>query len=186
MRERPKKGRRNTALSVTFCGLMAALGAGIMIAGGFLGVLTYAAPLIASACLIPVMHEFGKSRAWLAYIATAILSALISADKEEAFFYIFVGFYPIIRSFIQRIRPKLPRLLVKLGFFSVAVGAMYSLLCFVFRSEQVLSDLSELGALLTALFFAGLIAVLLVFDLLLKFAEAIYVKRLRPKLKFLE
>ena len=165
---------------------MAALGAAIMIAGGFLGVLTYAAPLLASLCLIPVIREFGRGRSWLAYIATAVLAALISPDKEEAFFYVFVGFYPIIRPFFQRIKPKLLRFFAKLGFFALAEAAMYSLLCFVFRSEQVLGELGELGTALAVLFFCGLAAVMLVFDLVLGFASAIYEKRIRPKLGFPE
>ncbi len=165
---------------------MAALGAAIMIAGGFFGVLTYAAPLLASVCLIPVIREFGKGSAWLAYIATAVLAALICPDKEEAFFYIFVGYYPIIRPLFQRIGPKLLRLLAKLGLFAVLICAMYALLCFVLKSEQVLADLGELGKWLFAAFLAGLALILLVYDAVIGFASALYEKKLRPKLRFLE
>lgn len=184
MRDR-KKESRNKALSVTFCGVMAALGAVIMIAGGFFGVLTYAAPLIASVFLIPVIHEFGSGRAWLAYLATAIVAGLLSPDKEEVLFYVFVGFYPIVRPFIQRVKRRFPRFLIKLGVFTFAIGAMYALICFVFKMEQVLADLDELGTALTVLFFAGLVLIMLVYDLVLRFADKLYAERLRPKLRFL-
>ena len=181
-----EKSSRTTALTVTFCGMMVALGAAFMIVGGFFGVLTYAAPLIASVCLIPVKREFGAGRAWLAWLATAILSVLVSADKEEAFFYVFFGFYPIVRTVFMRIKPRLPRILAKLAFFAAAIGAMYALLCFAVKAEQVIADLSELGTALKILFFAGLVLIMLIYDFIVKYAELTYVKRIRPKLKFLK
>lgn len=181
-----RKDIRSKALTVTFCGVMVALGAAIMLLGGLFGVLTYAAPLVASICLIPVISEFGSGRAWLAYLATAILSALVSADKEEAFFYVFIGFYPMIRPFIMRLKPRILRAALKLIVFSAAVAGTYAVLCFVFRLmsfEELVS--SDLGTGLAAAFFAALIAVLFIFDLVLGLSERIYLQKLRPKLKFL-
>ncbi|MBQ4341198.1 MAG: hypothetical protein II756_01695, partial [Clostridia bacterium] len=76
------KSRANKALSVTFCGMMAALGAALMLLGGVLAVFTYAAPLLASVCLIPVLREFGKKSAWLCWLATAVICVLLCPDKE--------------------------------------------------------------------------------------------------------
>lgn len=176
---------RNTTLALTFCAVLAALGTVIMLVGGVLGVATYAAPLLASCCLIPILTEYGRGRAWLAWGVTAVLSVLLCADKECAFFYVFIGYYPIIRGRFERVGRKLVRLLLKLLFFAAAVAALYAFLCFVFRLDAVLEELSETGAAMTALFFAGMLAALMVYDAALKVAWILYERRLRPRLGFL-
>ena len=184
MNERTPK--KNTALALTFCGIMAALGVVIMLAGGLLAVATYCAPLLASVCLIPMLCEFGRGRAFLGYVVTAVLSALLSADKESAFFYVFIGYYPIIRGFFFRLRPRLLRILLKLLFFAAATAASYVFLCFVLRLDAVLEELGSASLIVNAALFGALVLALLVFDAVLGRAELIYANRLRPRLRFLK
>jgi hypothetical protein len=165
--------------------MMAALGAAVMLIGGFLAIATYAAPLFASVLLIPVLVEFGKGRAWLCYLATAIVCALICPDKELAFFYAVIGFYPIIRSFFERIPGRFPRTMAKLAYFAVSTAVLYLFLCFVLKLEALLSELGKAGALMNAVFFAVLVAALLIYDAAVGAAHRIYLLRIRPKLKFL-
>lgn len=182
----PKRNsKRNTALTVTFCGMMAALGVVLMLFGSVLAVLTYAAPLLASLCLIPVLHEFGKGRAALCYIASAVLSALLCPDKELAFFYVALGYYPIIRPLFLRIPSKALRFLAKLAFFAVVTGALYAFLYFVLRLDAVMKDLGEAGTVMNVVFFAGLTLCLLIYDMGLAVIDLLYIRRIRPKLKFL-
>lgn len=180
------KSRANKALSVTFCGMMAALGAALMLLGGVLAVFTYAAPLLASVCLIPVLREFGKKSAWLCYTATAVICVLLCPDKELAFFYALFGYYPVIRGAFVRIRSKPLRLLLKLLYFAAAEAALYAFLCFVLRLDAVLSELQSTAAFLNVLFFLGLLAALLVYDAALGVAFTLYESRIRPKLRFLD
>lgn len=180
-----KDGGRNKALSVTFCGMMAALGAVLMLLGGVLAVFTYAAPLLASVCLIPVLREFGKKSAWLCWLATAVICVLLCPDKELAFFYTVFGYYPVLRGVLQRIRSKPLRIAVKLAYFAAAEAALYAFLCFVLRLDALLSELQTTAPYLNALFFLGLLAALLVYDAALGGVFRIYELRIRPKLRFL-
>ena len=103
------RARNRPAFTVAFCGITAALGAAVMIAGGFFGVMTYAAPLAAMVMLVPVLRELGKGYALLAYAATALITALVSPDKELAFCYVFIGAYPVVQKGINRLRPRFLR-----------------------------------------------------------------------------
>lgn len=176
--------RKNTALKVTFCGITAALGAAVMLAGGLFGVMTYAAPLIAAMFLIPARREFGAGAALLAYAATAVVTALISPDKELAFFYVFIGYYPVLKVLIDRIPTRLVRIVIKLVSFAFALSLMYLFLIFVFRLQTVLDEISETGLSIWLALDAALVIVLLVWDLMLRFTELFYEKKLRGKLKF--
>lgn len=182
---RPGGGKRNTALALTFCGVLAALGAAIMIGGGMLAVATYCAPLMASLCIIPMLTEFGRGRALMGYAVTAVLAILLSPDKESAFFYLFLGWYPIVRALFFRIEARTIRVTAKLLCFAAMTAALYLFLCFVLRLDAVTEELSSAGALMNAAFFAALVISMLVFDVVLDRAERIYILRLRPKLRFL-
>ena len=179
---RTNKGR---AYTVAFCSLMAALGAVLMLTGGLVPVMTYCSPLLAGVLLIPVMREHGNKWAWLVWIVTAALSLTLSADKEAAFFYLFLGYYPILKRGFDRVKPKLLALLLKLLFFALAVGAMYGLICFVFRLDIGMEELEELGKLAGLLFYAMLVVCMLIYDYALRNLAILYEYRLRPKLRFL-
>ena len=181
-----KRSKKNSVLAVTFGGLMAALGVGIMLLGGALGIATYAAPLIASVCLIPVLREFGKGNAFLAWLATAVLSLFLSADKESAFFYVFLGYYPIVRQFFERPRSKPVRIALKLVFFAGMTAAMYLFLFYVLRLGAIVEEFGEYGLFYELILLAALVLVMLVYDRALYAADMIYLKRIRPKLKFLD
>ena len=175
---------RVSARALSFCGIMAALGVVIMLLGGVLGVATYIAPLAASVCLLPLLYEFGRGSALMGFIVTAVLSALICADKEQAFFYIFIGYYPVVRGFFARIGARPLRILAKAVFFAAALAAMFAFLIFILKLGDLISDLVSFAVWLRICFFAALLLTLMLYDLALGLMERLYLFRLRPKLKF--
>jgi hypothetical protein len=182
-----KNGREaaSGAGKLAFCGLMAALGAAVMLLGGVLGVATYCAPLIASAFLIPALTEYGRGYAWLAWLVMAVISVLLSADKESAFFYVFLGYYPIIRALFLRIEKKPLRIAAKLLYFALAAALLYLFLCLVLKLDAVLEDLGSVSAAVNAVCFAVLVALMLGWDYSLGLAENLYLRRIRPHLRSL-
>ena len=128
-----KNNTANRSRMVAFCAMMAALSTVIMLTGGLIPVLTYCSPLAASALLIPVLEEYGKGKASMVWIVTAALSILIGVDKEAAFFYLFLGWYPILKPLFDRLPLKGMRMIVKTCVFSAAIGIMYALLCYVLQ-----------------------------------------------------
>lgn len=176
------KKNGSPAYTVAFCSLMAALGAVLMLTGGLIPVMTYCSPLLAGVLLIPVLREHGRKWAWLTWIVTAALSLILSADKEAAFFYLFLGYYPILKPLFDRVRPKPLALISKLLFFALAIGAMYALIAFVFRLDVGLEELEELGRYAGILFFVLLTGAMLIYDYALRNLALLYEYRLRPKL----
>ena len=176
------KAKKRPAYTVAFCSLMAALGAVLMLTGGLVPVMTYCSPLLAGVLLIPVMREHGIKWAWLVWIVTAALSMILSADKEAAFFYLFLGYYPILKLYLDRVKPKAFALVLKLMYFAIAVAAMYGLIYFVFRLDVGLEELEELGRFAGIVFFVMLVVCMLIYDYALRNLAILYEYRLRPKL----
>ncbi|MCR5611950.1 MAG: hypothetical protein K6F68_09020 [Clostridiales bacterium] len=180
------KRDKNKALKVAFCGITAALGAGVMLAGGLFGVMTYAAPLIAALFLIPVDREFGGGAAMLAYLATAVVTALLSPDKELAFFYAFIGYYPVLKRLIDRLPLRLVRFIIKLVFFASSLAVMYLALIFLFKLPAVLGEIEESGLVLWLALDSALLLILMLWDVIVRLTRIFYELKLRPKLKFVK
>ena len=71
-----------------------------------------------------------RKSALTCYIAVSIISLLIMPDKECALTYVFFfGFYPIIRDFIEKIKPKPLSYSVKLVIYNAGI-IISQLLCF--------------------------------------------------------
>lgn len=173
---------KSRAYTVAFCSLMAALGAVLMLTGGLVPVMTYCSPLLAGVLLIPVMREHGDKWAWLVWFVTAALSMILSADKEAAFFYLFLGCYPILKRGFDKVKPQLLSLAAKLFYFAATVAAMYGLIYYVFRLDIDLEELRELGKLAGIAFYGMLVVCMLLYDAALRNLAILYEYRLRPKL----
>ena len=173
---------RRTSWTVAFCALMAALGTALMTAGGLIPIATYCSPMLAGLLLLPVLEEFSRREAWMVWAVTAALSLILSPDKEAGAMYLFLGWYPIMKPFLDRLRPHALAFATKLLLFLAAIGLMYALLCFVFQLDTVLEDFRELGVALNLLFDLMLVAAMLLYDFTLGPLRLWYVRRLRPRL----
>lgn len=137
--------RRTPASRIALGGVLAALAVVIMSLGGLIPVMTYVSPMLCALLLKIVLELCGVRIAWAWYGAVALLSALLSADKEAAAVFIFLGYYPIVK-------PKLDRLrfpwLWKLVLFNVSVGVMYFLLLQLFGMAQLRAEFEEFSTVM--------------------------------------
>ena len=132
--------------------------------------------------LIPIFVECGEKLSWCAFAAIAILSLMLCPDKEAALFFLFLGYYPIVRWRLEQIRSTALRIIAKLGVFNIAVGLTYLLLIFLFRMDRIIQEYQEMGLILTAVCLLLGNITLLFYDRLLANITALYVNRLRNKL----
>lgn len=167
--------------AIALCAVMAALAALIMLTGGLIPVMTYCSPMLASLCLIPVLDAFGSGPSWAVWAVTGALSLLIGADKEAAFFWVFFGFYPIIRPFFNRIKSRPLRIALKACLFAALAAVMYGLTCFIFGIDEIVSSFSA-STVINIAFLAGIVICLLLYDRALPGLIFVYEKRLKGRL----
>lgn len=138
--------------ALAFCGVMTALGVVILMLGGFLGIGTYAAPMLAGLMLLPVGSRYGRKYYALVWLAVSALALILVSDVEEGLMFLgFFGWYPILRPALQR----LPRVLgwaVKFLIFNAAMVALELLVLLVLVPEAL-----EPGLLLALLAVANLV-----------------------------
>jgi hypothetical protein len=137
---------RNGAKSVALGGMMAALAVVIMCMGGIIPLATYVCPMLCAVLLAAVLRLTGRRIGWAWYGAVSLLSLLLGPDKEAAAVFVFLGYYPIIKPWIDR--RKVP-FLWKITVFNLSIFVMYALLLYLFKLDQVVREFSEFGLVLT-------------------------------------
>lgn len=135
-------GARQIALG----GVMAALAVTIMSMGGLIPVATYVCPMLCAIIQFFVVLTCGKRIAWAWYGAVAILSLILGPDKEAAAVFVFLGYYPIVKPAMDKLRLSW---LWKGLLFNCAILFMYWLLMNLLGMEQLAAEFSELGTVLT-------------------------------------
>ncbi|MBO4836423.1 MAG: hypothetical protein J5564_01885 [Clostridia bacterium] len=186
----PASSRRDSArrqsMRAAYCGMAAALSAALMLLGGVIPAATYAVPMLCGLILLPVLLEFDSRAAWITYAAAALIALLMDADKEAAFFYIFLGYYPIIKWRLDRVRSRPLRLLAKTALFLCSMGLMYGLLALLFPMAAFMREFGEMGLWMTILFVLLYVVCMLIYDRILLPMAMIYMNRIRPRLRFLK
>ena len=88
--------------------------------------MTYALPAIAGALLILLTIEAGTKWALGAFAVTAVLSFVLAVDPQASILYVaFLGYYPILKSWLERIPKRWIEWVVKFALFNVAAVASY-------------------------------------------------------------
>lgn len=127
-------------------GMMAALALVVMCLGGMIPLATYVCPMFCAVLLMVVLKLTGRRVAWAWYGAVSVLALLLGPDKEAAAVFVFLGYYPILKPWLDK---RKLAILWKLVLFNVAIFAMYSVLIYVFGLAEVAAEFKELGMVLT-------------------------------------
>lgn len=139
--------KRTPAGVIALGGVMAALAVVIMSLGGLIPVATFVCLVLCMMLLTLVLRRCGRRIGWAWYGAVAILSLLLSPDKEAAALFLFLGYYPIVKPGLDQ---KKLRWLWKGLLFNGSVLVMYWLLMHLFGMAQVAAEFEEMGAAMTA------------------------------------
>lgn len=142
---------RRKSQEMALCGVLSALAVVILFLGGLIPPATYCAPMLAIVVLVPILVDCGPKMAGTSWAAVSLLAMLLVPNWELTLFYVFFGFYPLLRSRVQSLRSPALRLLCKLAYCSLSTLAIYVLLIFLMGLEAVAADFQGLS-LFMALF----------------------------------
>ena len=157
-----------------------ALGGLLTFLTGLIPIGTYALPAIAGVLLIVAVIEIGAKWAWMIYAAVAVLSLLFAADKEAALlFVLFFGYYPVLKSFLERISNKVLSWISKFAVFNVAVVACFFLAVNFLQLPE--DSFTVFGFYLPWVFLILGNAVFLIYDIALSGLVATYVEKLHHR-----
>ena len=138
--------KRNSAQKIALGGLMAALAIVIMCLGGLIPFATFVCPMLCCMITKLVLSMCGKRIAWAWYGAVAILSVLMAPDKEAAAVFVFLGYYPIVKPWMDKLKLSW---LWKGVLFNCAFLLMYWLLIHILGLSEIANDYEEAGIVMS-------------------------------------
>ena len=169
--------KRSSARSVALAGILAAVAVVFLLIGSLLELFDISMAAFASLAVMVALVELGKGWALGVYASASAISLLILPTAAGVVFAGFLGYYPVLKVYLDRIRNKILQYLAKLGVFAVFLGAAYFLL-WKFAGPE-----SEW--IVTAKWLIPLAAVtFLVFDFCLAKLAVFYLVRIRKHLPF--
>ena len=138
--------KRNSAYAVALGGVLAALGVVVMCLGTLIPVATFLCPMVCMILAQVVMKTCGGKMGWAWYGAVAVLSLLLSSDKEAAAVFAALGYYPMVKPRLEK--RKLPWLWKGL-LFNAVILALYWLLIHLFGLDALAEEFAEAGRVMT-------------------------------------
>lgn len=147
--------KRNDIRKIALGGLLAAVAVVIMCLGGLIPVATYVCPMLCSLTLFLVMRFCGRRIGWTWFAVVAMLSLLLSPDKEAAMVFLAIGYYPLVKPKLEKHRFSI---VWKFLLFDLAVAVAYAAMAWLLGMEEVIAENMELGMI-------GLVVILILGNL---------------------
>lgn len=179
-----EKQSPSAAYVVSLCGIMCGLALAVMFFLSMIPAFEYISPAVAGVLVWVVRERLGVKYGMVSYIAVGALIMFFSPNYEASMMYVFLlGYYPIIREFILRLKNRFLQWLLKLTIYVSTSVLCYLLLIYLFGMSQLLEDMGEFGRY-GPLVLLGMGAVAFVmYDIFLSLFAPFYEKILKPKIQ---
>lgn len=166
-------------VKITLCGIVAALSVVFMMLSYF-PYLTYAVPAITGLLTMMLVIEINVKWAFAAYIAASVLVFIFAEPESKLMYICLFGYYPIIKSLIERIGRSAAEWPLKLLVFNASVLVIYFVLAKLFGVS--LDDFATLGKYGAYIFLAFGNVVFVIYDIAVSRMAMVYMNVLHPKL----
>lgn len=130
------KNQNSRTYNIVLGGIIAAMSIVIMLLTILLPIAEFVFPALAGILLVCTVFEVGEKWSYVIFAAVSILSMILLPDKSPALYYIlFLGHYPITKSYLERIKSKPLKWTAKIIIFNILAVITALLLKFVFQIE---------------------------------------------------
>ncbi len=142
---------------------------------------TFAFPAFAGMMLVCVVIELGYSWAFVVYTVVSLMSLLFLTDKEAALYYVaFLGFYPIVKGLIEKLRNKTIQFIIKYLIFNACMVLAFYLSIYIFSIPK--ESFNLFGIYLPWVFLLLGNAVFIVYDYCISKVVTIYLLKIHKLL----
>ena len=171
--------RKSSTLTLVIAAAISALGVITLMLGSVVQMLDLSVAVIASLFVVFAVIELRGPYPYLVYAVTAVLSMLLLPVKTAALSYFcFTGYYPILKSRLEKSRlPDVLCWVIKILFFNAVLAVAVLVTVFVLHLPM-----SRIAYLMLAL----LTPVFVLYDVALTRLITFYMIRLRDRLTFLK
>ena len=143
--------------------------------------LTYALPAIAGLFIMVIVIEVDYKWAFLTYLSSSFLTFLFAEPESKLMFICLFGFYPILKSVIEKLNKALIEWVLKLSVYSVSVLLVYTV--FAKLTDISFEDIGNLGNYGAVILFVFGMIVFVLYDIALSKMADFYLARFHSRIK---
>lgn len=169
--------KKNKSNNIALSGILSALIVVLLLLGNLLQLFDLSMAAISGLVVLIAMVEMEPKWALGVFAVSALLALLISPQTASIVFAGFVGYYPVAKKQLDKIKPKFVSLIIKLVWFNLFLLLAWLVI------ERLLG-LGEVTAINKWVFVPICNFCFLLYDLLLEKFAILYVVKIRPKLPF--
>lgn len=179
---------KKLSFKIAYCGIATALCLVAMFCTGVIPFSMYLMPVVAAILLLFIKEELGNKWAWLSFIAVSLLSLMLTPDWEAKLLFITtIGWYPLAREHLVRIKPKWISFVVRMLILNVTAAACY----FVLIKLLGMTELLDTGGQAIWVFAVSTIIIAQMFFVVFEFSvgrfslyyKKVLSKKLRKRIK---
>lgn len=143
--------------------------------------LTYTVPAVTGLFMMVLVIELDKKWAILAYIASSLIILFIAEPESKLLYVCLFGYYPILKSVIERINKLFIEWLLKIIVFNASVLVAYLLFSKVFNIS--LDDFNEFGRIGIYIFMLIANITFVLYDIAISRMAMLYMRVLHNKIE---
>lgn len=168
----------------TLSSIMTALALVCLFGSAYLPTGRIALLAITSMCILVTVSQCGTRYGWMQYTATSILALLLIPFKFQVLLFIaLLGYYPMVKLYIEKIEKLSLEWIVKILFFTTLLIIAYFVVKYIL--VQHISFGAVFDVIMTHLLLVVIIAevVFVVYDYLLSFFAKFYNENIRDRIR---
>ncbi len=171
------------AFKIALGGVISSLCLMFMFCSGLFPMFDYTIPTFSGFLMVIMIVETSAAWAFTTYVAVSFLALLITPNLQcSLLFVIFMGYYPILKYYLDRLKNRILAWVIKFAVFNAAVLLFYFLFQFVFMTEDLLEGMEKFGEYAKVILLVGANLFFILYDHLVGQLTDIYVNWFRKRI----
>lgn len=179
-----EKNKPSIGYVVSLCGVMSGLSLALMFILGMIPSFEYISPAIGGLLIWVIKKNLGAKYGFVSYLAVGILGLLLIPNPEPTMMFIFLlGYYPILREYLHKIKLKILQWVVKLAVFALPSVGAYMVLVHLFGLSYLLDDANDFGRYGSLVLLGMGTVAFIMYDIFLGLYYPFYDNVIKPKIQ---
>ncbi len=175
--------KNKLAFRISLGGIITAVCLALMFCTSMFPMLDYTIPAFAGFLMVIMIVETQARWAVTTYAAVSVLCLLVTPNYQASLLFIlFMGYYPILKFYLERIKSKYAAWIVKYAVFNAAIAVFFLIFRFLLTSEDILDGMDKFGRYAIPILWLGANAFFLLYDMVLGQLINLYVNWFRKKI----
>ena len=171
------------SFKVALGGICSAVCLGAMFMSGFLPLLDYTIPAFAGFMMVIMVVETSIAWAMATYCSVSLLCIFVTPNYEASLLFIlFMGYYPILKYYLDRNVRKPIRIMIKFLVYNIAIVLFYLAFRYLFTTVDMIEGLERFGKYAPLVLWLLANMVLPVYDFALGEMTDVYTRWFRKKI----